>query len=810
MTISPSSLRILSLEQLEGVNAGGKANGLHRLIRLGFPVPPGFVVMEAGADIASADIEQHYSALGGGLVAVRSSALDEDGSDASFAGQYETVLDVDGVDAVRQAIVQCLDSLQSQRASAYRHSTGQDNTGQNNAGHEGSTGTAGAVRMCVVVQKMVNARTAGVLFTADPVSARRDRLVIDAVRGLGEALVSGLTTPDHYELDLQNAVVIRDPVDAKNPVLSDDEILRLAQQARGAAGFFGEPLDAEWAIDERGNVYWLQARPVTTLPADLNEMDSGCLPTDVMTTGNIGEMMPGAVCPLTLSVTLRGIEYAFQNMDVMLGAQKAVENDYKQVCSFYGHWFFNLSGKIAGGAFVAGMNAQEAGYSICGEEVPALQEPPRQPWWVRARGGWRFMRFLQDAEKVVDAFEEKMRASLHTPFCETPQQQIAQIDAMLWWILEVEDVHVRASSSSAVAGGVLQGVIAKGARPTQEQLGELAKLMAGASGVVSAELVQELDHIVERIVASGHAAHFAAGSTEQALQWLQTSSAGDVQPLFSVFLQRHGHRAYRELCVREKGWAENPLPLVATMQVSVRALLDGVQKKNPGLHTIDMKSYNGFVRWLLPRVHNGIRRRERTKSLLVHITREVGKAYRHLGALLVYKNILPDEDLICFFTHEELRACHAMPDKQQVQHAVKRRAAMAYQNRLQFPFLLQGKPQPLDATHHNAASGVLVGRPVSAGCVEGVCRVALSPEEAMQLQPGEILIAPITDVAWTPYFSVIAGLATDIGSSVSHGAVIAREYGLPAVVNLRSATSQFRTGDRVRLDAEKGTLSLLE
>ncbi len=791
MIASPISPRILSLDQLEGIQAGGKANGLYRLIKLGFAVPPGFVVLDVEPGVLPPDLVQHYEALGGGLVAVRSSALDEDGSDASFAGQYETVLNVEGVAALQQAVLQCVDSLLSHRAASYRGAA------------------AGAVKMCVVVQRMVNARTAGVLFTADPVSARRDRLVIDAVRGLGETLVSGEATPDHYELDLENNIVVRDLVDAAAAILLDADILRLAQQARDAAARFGEPLDTEWAIDERGDLYWLQARSVTTLPADLNEFDSDFFATDVMTTGNIGEMMPGAVCPLTLSVTLRGIEYAFQNLDVMLGAQKKVESDYKQVCSFYGHWFFNLSGKIAGGAFVAGMNAQEAGYSICGEEVPALHEPPKQPWWLRARGGWRFMRYLQDSEKVVDAFEKRLHNEFYTPFCETPCEQIAQINAMLWWILEVEDVHVRSSSSSAVAGGVLQGVIAKGERPTQEQLGELAQLMAGASGVISAELVQELDIVVEHISAMPHALRFCSDDAQEALAWLQSPAAGKSQALFAAFLKRHGHRAYRELCVREKGWAEDSLPLIRTMQVSVRAIVAGAPKKVMESRLMDASAYNGFVRWLLPRVHNGIRRRERTKSLLVFITREVGKAYRHLGQLLTAKNILTDEDLICFFTHEELLDCAGVPSAAQVQHSLKRRAAMAYQNRLQFPFLLQGKPQPLTVGAADSGSGVLTGRPVSAGCVEGICRVALSPEEAAQLQPGEILIAPITDVAWTPYFSVIAGLATDIGSSVSHGAVIAREYGLPAVVNLRSASTQFKTGDRVRLDGGKGTLELL-
>ncbi|HSC76278.1 MAG TPA: PEP/pyruvate-binding domain-containing protein [Pseudomonadales bacterium] len=791
MTSSPISPRVLPLDKLEGIHAGGKANGLYRLIKLGFAVPPGFVLLDIEPGSLPVELGQYYSELGGGLVAVRSSALDEDGSEASFAGQYETVLNVEGAVALQQAVERCLVSLQSQRAAAYRGDA------------------AGAVKMCVVVQRMVNARTAGVLFTADPVSARRDRLVIDAVCGLGEALVSGEATPDHYELDLQNNIVIRDLVDVAAPVLSDTEILQLTQQARDAAARFGEPLDTEWAIDQDGKIFWLQARPVTTLPADLNEFDSGCLPTDVMTTGNIGEMMPGAVCPLTMSVTLRGIEYAFQQLDVRLGAQKAVETDYKQVCSFYGHWFFNLSGKVAAGGHIAGMSAKEAGYSICGEEIPQLHEPPRQSWWVRARGGFRFFNNLRYSETVVDQFESRLQREFRTPFCDTPQEQIAQINTLLWWILEVENVHVLSSSSSAVAGGILQGVIAKGERPTQEQLGELAHLMAGATGVISAELVQELDVVVEHIATTHHAARFSAEDAQSALQWLQSSAAGAVRELFAAFLARHGHRAYRELCVREKGWAEDPLPLIRTMQVSVRAMLGEAPKKTVAPHIVDISQYNGFVRWLLPRVHNGIRRRERTKSLLVFITREVGKAYRHLGGLLVEKNILPDGDLICFFTHEELLACKGIPSVAQITHALKRREAMAYQNRLQFPFLCQGKPQPLSVALVNSDTGVLTGRPVSAGCVEGVCRVALSPEEATQLQPGEILIAPITDVAWTPYFSVIAGLATDIGSSVSHGAVIAREYGLPAVVNLRSASTQFRTGDRVRLDGGKGTLELL-
>ena len=786
--------RILSLAELQPVNAGGKANGLHRLIAMGMSVPPGFVLIDADPHALPQALEQHYHALGGGAVAVRSSALDEDGSDASFAGQYETILNVRGMPALEDAIRQCLTSLASHRAEAYR-------------------GRAeGALQMCVVVQVMVAARSAGVLFTADPVTARRDVLVIDAVSGLGEALVSGDVTPDHYELDRDNRV-LRQELAGSAAVLSVADLTRLAVQARQVASVFREPVDMEWAIDTEGELFWLQARPVTTLPADLNEFDEVVRETDIFTTGNIGEMMPGAVCPLTTSVTLRGIEYGFQHLDILLGAQQEFTDRYTQVCSFYGHWFFNLTGKVAGGGYVAGMSAKEAGFSICGQDIAELAEPPSQPWWIRLRGGWRFYRYLRNAEQGVDAFAIRLRDEFRLQLLDDPAAMMQHINDLVLWVLAAEDVHVCSSASSAVAGGILQGVITEGKPPTQQQMGELARLMAGATGVESAELVQELDLIVAAIVHCEDAARFVTEDLPVALIWLTESSSGNVKTLWRTFIQRHGHRAYRELCVREKGWAEDPLPLVRTLQTNVRAVLGKktVTEKTPAGIAADLPANKNsrFLRWWLPRVHNGVRRRERSKSQLVFVTREVGKAYRHLGQLLTRRGILPDEDLVYFFTHEELRACHGSPSVTQVQHALKRRVALGYQQRLTMPFLCQGKPRP-ELPAPVVAGNVLTGRPVSQGVVEGICRVAFSPTEAAQLHAGEILIAPVTDVAWTPYFSLIAGLATDIESSVSHGAVIAREYGLPAVVNLKCATQRFKTGDRVRLDGAEGTLTLLD
>jgi pyruvate,water dikinase len=170
---------------------------------------------------------------------------------------------------------------------------------------------------------------------------------------------------------------------------------------------------------------------------------------------------------------------------------------------------------------------------------------------------------------------------------------------------------------------------------------------------------------------------------------------------------------------------------------------------------------------------------------------------------------LPEADLVNFFSTDELPGFVAASSEAAVERALARREALAYQQRFEFPEISVGIPAPLEVRTIDTSEGVLRGRPASRGVVEGVARVAHTLAEAAELQPGEILITPITDIGWTPYFSLIGGLVTDLGSAVSHGAVIAREYGLPCVVNTRDGTRFFRTGDRIRLDGDKGIVEAL-
>jgi pyruvate,water dikinase len=164
---------------------------------------------------------------------------------------------------------------------------------------------------------------------------------------------------------------------------------------------------------------------------------------------------------------------------------------------------------------------------------------------------------------------------------------------------------------------------------------------------------------------------------------------------------------------------------------------------------------------------------------------------------------------VFFFATSELSAFIAEPRPATVEHALARRSALDYQHQIEFPEISVGLPQPLEPQLVDLADGVLQGRPASRGLVEGIVRVAHTLQEAAALEPGEILVTPITDIGWTPYFSLIGGLVTDLGSTVSHGAVIAREYGLPCVVNTRQATRFLQTGNRVRLNGDNGSVTLL-
>ncbi|MCZ4499705.1 MAG: Phosphoenolpyruvate synthase / pyruvate phosphate dikinase [Marmoricola sp.] len=794
MTTRSSAL--VELSEITDPRYGGKAHGLAELVGRGFAVPAAFVIADADQGLPDG-LEARWAALSGDgakQVAVRSSATGEDGAESSFAGQYESVLGVADLPGLLAAIDHCVASATSERAAAYQTASGT---------------TAGGMHL--VVQEMVDARAAGVVFSADPLSGRRDLAVVDAVAGLGEALVDGSTTSDHLEIDDAGTIVLREC--AGEPVLSDEEVLAVAAGARRAAALWQAPLDLEWAIDPAGEIRWLQARPITTLPGDLNAMDSNLAGADhVYTRCNIGEMMPGAYAPLTASVTGKAIEYAMQCVQVTAGLQEAYEEDrWLQVGYFYGHMFLNMTEGTALSSGILGNSLEQYSLSIAGRIVDELVPLPPLPTPKRLVNTVKLTTFALSAGRAIRRVDKDL-AVFVPPSASDPALLLAEIDRAVDLYFEVTLAHVRSSARAAVPANVLEETVLKEAlkagRSEDDARAEASALLTGAADVESAMMLAQLDAVVGLLADHAEtAAHFASVDPAEAVIWF-IGLGGPASTAFATFLEQHGHRGYRELDMRDRSWADDPAGLGAIVQAMLRARLAGASEQRAA-RPADREASRA-VRFIARLARAGASGRESTKSRMALMAFRLKRAYLLLGETLEASGRLPDADLVFFFDRSELRVLVGSGDASAlVAEALVRRTALPFQAKLEFPDVAVGRPAPFRPPAPEVSDGLIVGRPACSGVAEGLVRVATTIAEAQHLQPGEILVAPVTDVGWTPYFTLIAALVTDIGSSVSHGAVVAREYGLPCVVNTLGASRVLKTGDRVRVDGDRGTVQIL-
>jgi len=801
--------RILELDAIEGEPVGGKAQGLARLIGFGLRVPEAVVLVEATTQTPASELDAVVEALsvrfGTAVLAVRSSALGEDGAETSFAGQYETVLDVEGTEAIREAIEVCLQSATNERASAYREA--REGAGVDEV-HSGPA-------MSIVIQRMVDARASGVCFTVCPVTNRRNRLVLDVVAGVGEALVSGHASPDHEEFLRKEGRWEPTQIAGDVSVLSEAERETVAHEALEAEARAGQPLDLEWSIDQAGVLQWLQARPITTLGPDPQALDTEIeFAGDVFTRCNVGEMMPGAVSPLTYSTCARGIDVGWQRIkdDLRLSHEVAPPRPY--LAMSHGHLFINMSEGVRFSSMVSGGSADQQSLALCGRLVPEIVSPTPPPIWQRLpRLVRQIVAILRPGPRVRRM--EALLARGPIPVAASSLESWRAIDARMPELFESYQLHLVVSSGAGALAPILLGQLAGDAEPTDEHHAIVASVLSGAEGVESADIAEGAERILEALCgAADRSAHFVDRSLEDAVVWLSGESSGEVGRVWRDYMARHGHRSLRELDIRQPEWAHDPTPLVRSLRTQLRGKLgqdESVEaspraalERPPGAERFDR------IRGL---AHAAVRNRERCKSLLVGLTVVFKRAYRALGEQLVSEGRLPDADAIYFLFHEEIETVASEPPGHLLaEEAVARREALAYQETLQFPEVTVGRPQPemLGGEGASPDDRIVVGKPVSRGRAEGRVRVVETLEGAEALEPGEILVAPITDVGWTPYFAVISGLVTDVGSAVSHGAVVAREYGLPAVLNTRNATSVLKTGERVVIDGDRGTIERLD
>ena len=778
-------MKIYSLGQLPEElypAVGGKAKGLDLLIRHHFTVPKGFVITDID-QIDEEVVSQAFDALNVKQVSVRSSASNEDQSGASNAGQYETCLFVDR-EHLLESVQKCLASLNSQRVQDY-------------AQHF----DLGKGKMNVVVQEMIDSDKAGVLFTASP--NKGSDILIEAVEGQGENLVSGQVSAHQYEISRKYYRSCSDEL------LNESELKLLYETAKKIRTDFGEDKDIEWALKD-GTLYLLQMRPITTEIIDIEEFDrDDDISKHLFTKRNVGEMMPGAVTPLTLSTSVKAIDYGMRYMQCMAGLYKSPHDlePLREISSFSGHLFFDMDLLYLMHTKVGIANPQSMNLSIMGEyhDYPPITAPFASPI-VRSINSVKFLKYVMSGKGAMKKFA-KMLTKVHFVETDSYRELYKSIDANLAYLDESLIYHYASSAYSGSATSTLYMMVDKYFPDKKEYQSFLSHLLTNIPNIESADILSRLQDLAS--VMKQQEPKAVDFSAEELLAYIRNNA--EINAKYQEFLERHGHRCIKEAEMRNKPWREDEISLMNYLSSIIKSPMSLVQKEEK----IDYRKEFAFIKNPLlkaasinyaKKCRQGVVDRESTKSQLIKLIDLFKTQYVRLAELLVADHLLSDADLIYFLTHDEIGKLIA-GDASLLPLAERRRKAYAIQEELSFDDTYIGKPIA-DVFDVEQSDGVLKGVPVSNGECEGVVHVVYSADDANQLQKGEIMVVRFTDVGWTPYYSIVNGLITEIGSSLSHGAVVAREYALPTIVNVKGATKLLKNGDRIKMDASKGTITI--
>ena len=803
------------------------------------------------ADIAAA-VEQAYRGLGHDVpVAVRSSATAEDLPFASFAGQQDTYLNVVGVAPVLEAVRKCWASLWTDRATTYRAGLGIDPAG---------------VALAVVVQRMVEPETAGVMFTANPLTGRRGHAVIDASPGLGEAVVSGAVNPDHYVVDaLTGRVLERKPGDKKVAVravpgggtrtieapdaaagecLDDAQATALARLGRQAEQYFGAPQDIEWAIDGSGTLWLTQSRPITTLyPVPQRTGAQGGTGTRVYLCFSLAQGLTRPITPMGRAVfrlIASSVAQAarFHVPDPRRGPSPYAEAGQRlyfdlttPLRSTVGRWILPRVFDImeARSATLLRQLFDEPAFSVTRRTPLALLRHV-VPAAVRARAPESLLRGMfrpAAALRRLDRFTRDFEAALEAPPAAGPAARLEHAEMLLRTRLftivpAILPLPALGFAMLAVAGKVLGGA----------RWDELEPVLRGLPNNVTTEMDLELWRLAVAI--RDDAESCTALTTQDPSRLAREFQAGRVPARLEAgltrFLDRYGHRAVAEIDVGMPRWSDDPSHIIGVLanylRLEVPDLAPDVQfskaAEDADAQVARLVARAGarsplhavVVRAALRRARLFAGLRELPKYQLVVGLAEVRRQLLHVGKELADAGILEQPDDIFFLDfHEAHQALPdhpggAVPDLREL--VVERRAAYEWEvGRRRIPRVLLSDGTEVEALQPAAATasdGALTGSPASTGSVTAAARVILDPVGA-HLEPGEILVAPSTDPGWTPLFLTAGGLVMEMGGPNSHGAVVAREYGIPAVVGVADATGRITTGQRITVDGGAGTVT---
>ena len=760
-----------------------------------------------------------YDRLGATIVAVRSSATAEDLPGHSFAGQYETILGVKSLEECLDAIKKCWASLWTDRAFEYRRRNGID--------HQ-------QVEMAVIVQQQIEPNAAGVAFTVDPVTGSRSRIVIESCRGLGEALVSGNVQPDRILLRKKSLELIRQNLVAGEPSLDLKSARRLGRSVRHIEKRLGGPQDVEWALRE-GTLWFLQARPITALPEPKPWEDR-----QVWTNLNLGEVAPDVMTPMTYSVIIPMLVPLFGDVLRLCGVD-AHRTPLMGLVA--GRLYFNINlglavarpfispAKVAalnrafGGEQVRGFESGE--FDICEEDLPdvGFSWPRCILSWPRTIG-----RLITHRAGGIDKFIARLRAynnAMARLSSETvTTEELARITTHTF-SEAIKDCSLLYFWSGAVALGVLRKACCDWLGDKGEGLGY--RLLTAQGGMADVEAAFDL----WRLAALAH----EDKETEAVLSG--DDAWGTISPKLAAtdhgrqflaawdrFMATHGHHGHSEIEFFSPRWSEMPDYILGL----VRGYLRSIDQTNPLEKQRQLaeqrerlaeqcrrKLTNPIKRrlfdWSLGQTGKLARERENSKSEAVRLTAGFRRLLLELGERLRQQGILQDRKDIFFLEAAELEpVVQGRADFKLKERIAQRRAEYEWNMTQTPPPVVVGRydPQKQAASRIDTTVKVLKGLAVSPGIATGKARVITHPDNGQHVEPGEILVAPLTNPAWTPYFLPAAGVVMDLGGLLSHGATIAREYGLPAVVNVGPASRIIRTGQTIRVDGDRGTVTILE
>jgi phosphoenolpyruvate synthase/pyruvate phosphate dikinase len=765
--------------------------------------------------------------------AVRSSATAEDLPGASFAGQQDTYLNIRGEDELLDHVRRCWASLFTDRAIAYRAKNGFDH---------------GKVRLAVAVQRMVFPEVSGIMFTADPVSGNRKVVSIDAAFGLGEALVSGLVSADLYKA--RGGRIVKRQVAAKKlaiyplpdggteeralpperqrvQALADGAILELAGLGRKIEAHFGAPQDIEWAWAE-GRFFIVQSRPITTLyPLPEAAADA---PGVFVSFGHV-QMMTDPIRPLGMSIWER--------------TMGAIDERYVPVAAG-GRLYIDITDSLASWL---GRKTAPALYSKSDALIAsAVAEVIRRRDFIatlkprkRAKGGKSYMRRsmgmmagtvfellfaerieMPDVVGVGAAIIADLRRELRR---RTGAERLEFIAGHFGRGFETIMEEIMKPVFAAWLASMLIGWLARHWLGEPSPLDELTK---SAPGNVSTEMGLELGDLADVIRPYPAAlAYMRAADDATLLDGLGRVEGGDViRPAFEGFLRKYGMRCPGEIDITRPRWRERPTQLVPAIASHIHSTAPDEHRLRFAQGKAEAERAAQELRRRLKRKLGGgmkarimgrlvrtyrefIGLREFPKYLMVSLLDEYKRAIMAEADALAARGVIERAEDVFYLTLDELKTAAATGRADKRKIAALREKYAAYE-KLKPPRVLTSEGEAFAGSYapRDLPPGALAGMPVSAGTVEGRARVVTRLEEA-DLERGDILVAPFTDPGWTPLFVSASGLVTEVGGLMTHGAVVAREYGIPAVVGVDEATEKIHDGDRIRVDGTRGVVEVL-